>query len=154
LQLSREQDPAARAEVCRALAALNDPRSADRLRSLLYDPDATVRDAAFTALAQLQSTEPLRAAATGLNAAHEDVRRRALEALLSFLRASPRDASGASPALELLCRALNDGAPGVRDEAFKAGLNLGVSGGGKKPWRFILQSNHPGVRREALTEVM
>src|SRR5881409_3947434 len=75
LQLSREEDPAARAEVCRALAALNDPRGADRLRSLLYDPDATVRDAAFTALAQLQSAEPLRAAATGLNAAHEDVRR-------------------------------------------------------------------------------
>src|SRR5262245_62531468 len=36
LQLSREQDPAARVEVCRALAALEDPRAADRLRSLLY----------------------------------------------------------------------------------------------------------------------
>src|SRR4029077_13050969 len=48
LQLSREQDPAARVEVCRALAALQDPRAADRLRSLLYDADAAVRDAAFT----------------------------------------------------------------------------------------------------------
>src|SRR5262249_30530190 len=114
LQLSREENPSARAEVCRALAALNDPRSADRLRSLLYDPDATVRDAAFPALAQLQAKEPLRAAATGLNAAHEDVRRRALEALLGYLRASPRDAAAPSPALELLLRALNDGAAGVR----------------------------------------
>src|SRR3954468_4922397 len=59
LQLSREQDPAARVEVCRALAALEDPRAADRLRSLLYDTDAAVRDAAFTALSQLQSAQPL-----------------------------------------------------------------------------------------------
>ena len=58
LQLSREQDPAARAEVCRALAALEDPRAADRLRSLLYDADAAVRDAAFTALSQLQASQP------------------------------------------------------------------------------------------------
>src|SRR3989440_9588310 len=55
LQLSREQDPAARVEVCRALAALEDPRAADRLRSLLYDADAAVRDAAFTALSQRQA---------------------------------------------------------------------------------------------------
>src|SRR5881227_3964784 len=54
LQLSREQDPAARVAVCRALAALGDPRAADRLRSMLYDPDTAVRDAAFTALANLQ----------------------------------------------------------------------------------------------------
>src|ERR671931_2946010 len=55
LQLSREQDPAARVEVCRALAALEDPRAADRLRSLLFDPEPAVRDAAFTALARLQA---------------------------------------------------------------------------------------------------
>src|SRR5436190_8572756 len=71
LQLSREQDPAARVEVCRALAALEDPRAADRLRSLLYDQEAPVRDAAFTALAQLQADQPLHYAAAGLNAAFE-----------------------------------------------------------------------------------
>src|SRR3954468_19564509 len=65
LQLSREEDPAARTEVCRALAALDDPRAADRLRSLLFDPEAAVRDAAFTALARLQAAEPLRYAAAG-----------------------------------------------------------------------------------------
>src|SRR3954452_24638830 len=79
LQLSREQDPAARAEVCRALAALEDPRAADRLRSLLYDDAPAVRDAAFTALSQLQAAQPLQYAGAGLNAAHEDVRRRGLE---------------------------------------------------------------------------
>ena len=40
LQLSREQQPWARVEVCRALAALDDPRSLKRLRSLLHDSDA------------------------------------------------------------------------------------------------------------------
>src|SRR5436305_13323021 len=50
LQLSREDDASARAEVCRALGALDDPRGINRLRSLLFDPEAAVRDAAFTAL--------------------------------------------------------------------------------------------------------
>src|SRR6202011_3878163 len=35
LQLSREEDKGARAEVCRAMAALDDPRGINRLRSLL-----------------------------------------------------------------------------------------------------------------------
>src|SRR5438477_6422604 len=71
LQLSREEDPAARAEVCRALAALDDPRATDRLRSLLFDPEAAVRDAAFSALVRLQSGQPLRGAEAGLNASFE-----------------------------------------------------------------------------------
>jgi ParB family chromosome partitioning protein len=154
LQLSREQDPAARAEVCRALAALDDPRAADRLRSLLYDDAAVVRDAAFTALAQLQAADPLRYGGAGLSAAHEDVRRRGLEALVSFLRQSPQHAAGAGPALELLARALNDSAAGIRNEAFKATLNLQAAGGGVQTLRFILQSVHSDVRLEVLTEVM
>src|SRR5262252_6793238 len=51
LQLSREDNAAARAEVCGALAALADPRGIDRLRSLLFDAEPAVRDAAYTALA-------------------------------------------------------------------------------------------------------
>src|SRR5258708_21007822 len=58
LQLSREADPAARVEVCRALPALEDPRAADRLRSLLYDTDPAVPDAAFTALSKPQRHQP------------------------------------------------------------------------------------------------
>ena len=49
LQLSREDDASARVEVCRALAELGDAGAVDRLRSLLHDPAAEVRDAAFTA---------------------------------------------------------------------------------------------------------
>jgi ParB family chromosome partitioning protein len=154
LQLSREQDPAARVEVCRALAALEDPRAADRLRSLLYDPEAAVRDAAFTALANLQAAQPLQYASAGLNAAFEDVRRRGLEALVRFLRKSPSDAGRAGPALELLARALNDSSAGVRGEAFKATLNLQAGGGGLHTLRFILQSVYSDVRLEVLTEVL
>jgi ParB family chromosome partitioning protein len=154
LQLSREPDAAARVEVCRALAALEDPRAADRLRSLLYDPEASVRDAAFTALAQLQAEQPLHSAAAGLNAAFEDVRRRGLEVLVRFLRATPHAANQAGPGLELLARALNDSAPEVRREAFKATLSLQVNGGGPQTLRFLLQSVHSDVRLEVLTEVM
>ena len=60
------QAAASRVEVCRALAALDDPRSISRLRSLLYDADATVRDAAFTALAGVHVGDPLLAAEAGL----------------------------------------------------------------------------------------
>jgi ParB family chromosome partitioning protein len=154
LQLSREENAAARAEVCRALAALDDPRAADRLRSLLFDPDAPVRDAAFSALARLLEDRPLEAAEAGLNAPFEDVRRRGLQNLAAFLRQNRPEGDGAGPALELLGRALNDGFAGVRGEAFKAALNLQVSGGGLRTLRFILQSVHADVRREVLNEVM
>src|SRR5262249_11015942 len=82
LQLSREEDKAARAEVCRAMGALADPRSAQRLCSMLHDPEAEVRDAAFTAVMRLHEADPLDAAEPGLNASHEDVRRRGLQALV------------------------------------------------------------------------
>jgi ParB family chromosome partitioning protein len=42
----------------------------------------------------------------------------------------------------------------VRNEAFKAALNLQVAGGGVRTLRFVLQSIHADVRREVLTEVM
>ncbi len=153
LQLSREDNAAARAEVCGALAALDDPRGIDRLRSLLFDAEPAVRDAAYTALARLQAGEPLRSAEAGLNAAAEDVRRRALQTLVEALRQKKAAAEG-GPGLELLGRALNDSFAGVRSEAFKAALNLQVAGGEVRTLRFVLQSVHADVRREVLTEVM
>jgi ParB family chromosome partitioning protein len=153
LQLSREESPSARAWVCQALAALDDPRAASRLRSLLFDPEASVRDAAFTALVKLQAGAPLEAAAAGLNAPFEDVRRRGLQALADVLRRDPATAERAGPALEILGRALNDSSAQVRGEAFKAALNLQAGGGGVRTLRLILQSIHADVRREVLTEV-
>jgi ParB family chromosome partitioning protein len=151
LQLSREEDRSARAWVCRLLGWLQDPRSLERVRSLLHDGEAEVRDAAYTALVKLQSSMPLVAAESGLNAPEVDVRRRGLETLTAELRRDP----ASEPARELLTRALNDGAPDVRAEAFKTALGtlakpLGPAGA----LRFAARSVHADVRREALNEVM
>src|SRR5205823_3781162 len=79
---------------------------------------------------------------------------RGLQVLVTALREAPPKGDAAGPALELLGRALNDAAAGVRGEAFKAALNLQVSGGGVRTLRFVLGSIHADVRREVLTEVM
>lgn len=153
LQLSREPDEGARVEVCQAFEKLGDPRGMQRLRLLLRDPAEQVRDAAFTALSRMLSGDPLEAAEAGLLADHEDVRKRGLKLLTRLLKKKlppkPDD-----PAYELLERALNDGAPAVRGEAFKVCLNLGVFGGGVETLRFALRSLHADVRKEVLTEAM
>jgi ParB family chromosome partitioning protein len=153
LQLSREEEVNARVEVCRALAALDDERAVNRLRSMLFDPQAGVRDAAYTALADIFAKTPLSVAESGLTASEEDVRRRGLSTLLETLKKKKPAAAG-DPGWKLLARALNDSAPGVRGEAFKAALSLKIAGGGADTLRFTLQSIHPDVRREALTEVV
>ena len=133
------------------MAALDDPRAIERLRSLLHDGEAEVRDAAFTALAKIHQGEPLLAAEAGLDATHEDVRRRGLQALVAEARRAP----GVESTTRLLARALNDSSAGVRSEAFKSVLSLRVGGGGAAgTLRFAARSVHADVRREVLTEVM
>src|SRR5258708_14537996 len=119
LQLSREEEVNARVDVCRALAALDDERAVNRLRSLLFDKEASVRDAAYTALVKIFDKAPLAVAESGLGAADEDVRRRGLETLIQTIKKKKPTAAG-EPGWELLVRALNDSASGVRSEAFKA----------------------------------
>ncbi|MEW4569025.1 HEAT repeat domain-containing protein [Tautonia sp. JC769] len=153
LQLSREAEPSARVEVCRALAALGDDAAGHRLRSLVHDDAPEVRDAAFSALASIDADAPLRAAEAGLNADHDDVRRRGLQLLLAEARKTPPNSAG-TPIGRLLVRALNDGSPPIRAEAFKASLNLPAAGGGAGALRFARQSIHADVRREVLTEVL
>jgi ParB family chromosome partitioning protein len=153
LQLSREEDKAARVEVCRALGSLEDRCAIERLRSLLHDKEAEVRDAAFTALARLYASDPLLAAESGLNAAAEDVRRRGLQVLIAEVRRAPKQAA-AEPVRSLLLSALNDGFESVRAEVFKAGLNLQLDGGGVQTLRFLLRSIHADLRREVLNETM
>lgn len=153
LQLSREKEPKARVEVCRALRDLQDPRSVDRLRTLLNDEAGEVRDAAFTALAKLYEDNPLEAAEAGLSAAKDDVRRRGLERLISVVREQPPQGDE-DLSSQLLTRALNDSSAAVRSETFKACLNQKVGGGEGDSLRFILRSLHADIRREVLTEVM
>ena len=149
IQLSREENVPARVEVCRALAALGDPRAVARLRSLLFDADASVRDAAYTALAKIEAGQPLDVAGAGLRAGAEDVRRRGLQTLVETLRKSPTQ-----PGLDLLAFALNDSATGVRSEAWKAARNLNVGGSDEGTLRFALRSVHADVRREVLNEAI
>jgi ParB family chromosome partitioning protein len=152
LQLSREDQEYARVEVCRALAALGDDRAVNRLRSLLLDPQPSVRDAAYTAVARLYEATPLSAAEAGLTAANDDVRQRGLQTLLDATKKT-KPQSDADPAWGLFVRALNDSAVPVRREAFKSAINQNVGGGDEGTLRFTLQSIHADIRREALTEV-
>jgi ParB family chromosome partitioning protein len=162
LQLSCEEHPPARVEVCWAMAALGDPRVNSRLRSLLQDADASVRDAACTALLRAHANQPLFAADVILNAPYEDVRRRGLQVLLDTIR-SPlplgegpgvRAAAPGAGSRQLLLRALIDASLHIRRETFKAVHNLTALGKPAEILRFVLQSIHADVRREALTEIM
>jgi ParB family chromosome partitioning protein len=153
LQLSREDNKHARVEVCAALAALNDPRALGRLRSLMSDGEASVRDGACTAFLHMRRDEPLAAAEACLSAPNEDVRKRGLQSLLTTMRAGALPPSD-NAAWALALRALNDGAAGVRREAFKAVLNLPLPGAPVENLRFLLQSAHADMRREVQTEAM
>ncbi len=104
-------------------------------------------------MARLHQASPLAAAESGLNASHEDVRRRGLQLLVEQIRKA-KTGGAAGPALSLLSRALNDSFPAVRSEAFKSALGLHAGGAGAGTLRFALQSVHADVRREVLTEVM
>lgn len=151
LQLSREEDSRARGAVARALAILDDPRAEQRLLSMLHDPAADVRDAAFSALAELYAERPLEAADAALFAPAADVRRRGLQLLLSHIK-KKSPPFPADPAWETLRRALDDGESAVRSEAFKAALNLEVAGGGLKTLGFLRKSVQEEVRRSVFTE--
>ena len=153
LQLSCVDDEKMRGEVCGALAELGDSRATDRLKTMLNDSAASVRDAAYTSFDVLTAKDPLEAAESGLSSSHEDVRRRALESLVKFVRKSAKNKKNAQ-ALELLVRALNDSDDSVRNECFKAVLNLGIGGGDDDTLRFALASVHSDIRREVLTEVI
>ena len=115
---------------------------------MLRDTDASVRDAAFTALVRLEDSLPLAVAAAGLGADHEDVRRRGLDLLVKQIKKSREPA-----AIALLERALGDAGKTVRSEAFKAALSLEVGGPAAGSLRFALRSLHADVRREVLNEV-
>ena len=70
-------------------SSIRPSHSAGRLRSLLFDDDAAVRDAAFTALSALSAADPLAVADAGLGAAQEDVRRRGLQTVIAVARQQP-----------------------------------------------------------------
>lgn len=152
MQLSRERASNIRSHVCRAFMHLNDPRGIKRLRSMIHDRAADVRDAAFSALAALYQNDPPAAVAAGFSTQYEDVRRRALDMLIRVISQNP--AQPESESRKLMLKALNDDAVDVRREAFKAAFNLQMDGGRQHTLTFLLHSIHPDIRRNVLMEVL
>ncbi len=149
MQFGAHEKPGVKVQVCRALGLLGDARAAQRLAGML-EQAAPIRDAAFTALEAIFAATPLEAARTGLACAHLDVRARGFRLVLENLRRqAPTDGDRS-----LLLRVLNDDDGNLRREAFKACLTLPNLGSPAETLRFIRQSIHADVRREALTEVM
>lgn len=154
MQLSREDSADVRLETCRSFEYLGDRRATDRLCALLDDDEVKVRDAAFTALAQICTTAkvPLEAAEQGLAVSHEDVRMRGFELLVRHAKKSKANLGSGEVQL-LLKQALND-TESIRSEAFKFILNSRAAGDHEQTLRFALVSVHEDVRRDVLTEVM
>ena len=153
LQLSREKDPPARVQVCQALATLSDVRAAQRLETLLNDSAAEVQDAAYTALEGIYAATPFSAADVGLKSSAVAVRRRALKTLTAAMRQS-KSKTDETTARGMMLRALNDDDESVRGEAFKTSLGMQIDGSPEATLQFALNSVHPSVRREVLTEAM
>ena len=152
IQLSREPDTQARVTVCKAMAALADPRADDRLYAMLRDEAIEVRDAAYSAITTIHK-DPLVAAGAGLIAPAVDIRKRGLESLVKVVQKSPPKNNN-DLASFFVKRALNDADESVRNETFKLVLNSQMHGGGEHSLRFALQSIHPNVRREVLRETI
>jgi ParB family chromosome partitioning protein len=163
LQLTREPGADVRREAIAALvrAALSmpaDTRIPARLEWLLDDEDATVRAAAFDALAELSPTASagatLELAALALGCASEDVRLRALPILVEFggrgRHAGQRELTG--KAGELLGRALDDEHGKVRVQAFTT-LWTWYSGDPRTPLTLGAACRHGDIRKRVVEEL-
>ncbi|WP_428264389.1 HEAT repeat domain-containing protein [Haliangium sp.] len=163
LQLSREDDAEVRRDVVAALARAAmampaDTRLRDRLGWLLDDDDATVRTAAFDALAELAAPggagASLDLAARALTASREDVRLRALPILVEF-GGRGRHANNtvlADRAGALLGRALDDEHHKIRAEAFST-LWAWHSSEPRTPLTLGAACRHADVRKRVVEEL-
>jgi ParB family chromosome partitioning protein len=144
LTISREPDPGLRREAVFALVALEDRRAERRLAWMLSDPVASVRDAALTCYAKLES-DPLSVAATALQSAHDDMRVRGLDILVKQGKDNPR-------AEALLQSALEDEASNVRAEAFRT-LWAWHTKDPFSPLDRALEARFPDLRLRAVQEL-
>jgi len=138
----RAGSAAARFEVCRALAALADPRAADGCAhccTTRRPPSATRLHRRWPGQPTGRCTAP-RPGSRRLRGR----RRRGLEALVRCLREAPGDAERAGPALELLARALNDSSPGC---AARRSSRAEPPGGRRRPAHAALPPAEPARRR-------
>lgn len=150
LVLAQHNTPAIRVGVCKALAWLQLPQAREALEILLNDPEASVRDAAFSALNVLK-LPALTQAQLGLSAKYQDSHARGLKILLDTLTAAP---AVNEEALTLLKNALNDPFEPIRQETFKACLVRHLGGDSLGTLRLLLTSQYENIHREVLTELM
>ena len=148
LVLSQDKEPSIRAGVCRAFAALQQAEGIAPLGVLINDSEASVRDAAFSALQTLHN-DPLLTAEQGLRAQQQDSHARALKLLLDNL---PK--SGTGQALDLLKAALNDPFEAIRQETFKACQNRQLGGSEQETLQLLLSSRYENVHQEVVRELM
>ena len=138
--------------VCRAFALLNEQDAIPVVELLVNHKAPTVRDAAYSALEQLQNNA-LIVIEQGLDAKHEDIHARALKSLLDQLKKKLKKADKVA-ALALLKTALNDPFKAIRQESFKACLNRKLGGSEQETLALLLDSQHENVHAEVLNELM
>lgn len=144
LMLSQETDSQIRLGVCQALAKLPQLNGLKQLAILLNDPQAAVRDAAFSSYGQLANyTQWVKA---GFASQHQDIHQRTLKLLLE--KGSLPDDDNQ----QLLLAALNDPFAAVRKEVSKACLNRSLTGNYQQNVHLLLSSQYQDVHIEALQE--
>lgn len=163
LQISREHDSDVRLAAVEALQAAAmampaDTRLTARLEWLLDDAHASVRSAAFEALAKLAEPDgaggELELAALTLRCSREDIRLRALPILVKFGGRGKyaRQKDLASRADELLGDALDDETAKVRGEAFNT-LWAWHSSKPQTPLTRGAACRHADIRKRVVTEL-
>jgi ParB family chromosome partitioning protein len=150
LVLAQHNTPTIRVGVCKALAWLQLPQAREALEVLLNDPEAPVRDAAFSALSVL-NLDALTQAKLGLTAKFQDSHARGLKVLLDTLTAAT---VVNDKALTLLKNALNDPFEPIRQETFKACLVRNLGGDTRSTLRLLLSSQYDNIHHEVLKELM
>ena len=152
LLLSQEKNSTFRIGVCYAFAQLDQVDAVPSLEIMLDDSDSNVRDAAFTALEQIQKNALL-TAERGLASKHQDIHARALSVFLAT-EAKQLKKSEQIAFLQILKNALNDPFDEIRQETFKRCLNRNLGGNKANTLRLLLESLYENIHQEVLNELM
>ncbi|MBH1969803.1 hypothetical protein FK216_01165 [Moraxellaceae bacterium AER2_44_116] len=151
LLLAQETNDTIRMGVCKALANLKRPEAKMQLEILFNDPQAAVRDVAFSSYGQLE-TNALLWVTKGFSSKHQDLHARSLKVLLDQLGQLPADQQSSS--ITCLTSALNDVFEPIRQETVKACLNRSLAGNRVQTLQLLLSSQYQNVHQEVLNELM
>ncbi len=160
LLLSQESDPSVRVKVCEGLAVLDNTQATERLKTLLGDSEAFVRDAAFSALCKIYGSisNPKKESITRdfiepALQSHPSIRQQTLQLLIKDSANKKLSQNARQTCTEQLQKALNNTEAKVRSEAFKTLLKVDDSEL-ENTLRQMLECHYPDIRREVQTELM